>query len=97
MVGNVKSVMSWSVYVLLAFMIVGFICSFYQREKNKIPSPLLALGVILALATIVFPGILISTIFAVPFWNTILVPILFTISSLSVGLALIGLFALEPL
>lgn len=87
MVSNPRSVMSWGIYILTIFTIVGFICSFYTRQNQRIPTLLSSLGALLALATGIYTGALLSAVFAVPFWNTSLLPFLFVMSAFSTGLA----------
>jgi polysulfide reductase chain C len=52
------------------------------------------IGFILALATAVYTGILIQSVKYVPFWNTPLLPALFTVSALSTGAMAIIMSAL---
>lgn len=62
----------------------------------------LAMGVLritaaaLSCIIIVYTGLLLSSIAAVPFWMSVFVPILFTLSSLSTGIAGIALLAAFP-
>lgn len=93
MFANVTSVMTWGIYVLTLFIIVGFISAFYAMKNSKVPALLSTLGAVLALATGTYTGVLLSVVGAVPFWNTFLLPVLFVVSALSTGLAATSLFA----
>lgn len=47
-----------------------------------------------SLVVITYPGILLPSLWVIPFWDTITVPVLFVLSSLSTGIALV--FCLTP-
>ena len=51
---------------------------------------------ILSIVIIVYTGLLLSTMAAVPFWMSVFVPVLFVLSSLSTGIAGIAFFAAFP-
>lgn len=93
MFSNPSSVMTWGIYIITCFVIVGFISAFKTWQNRKIPSLLSFLGALLALATGTYTGVLLSVVAAVPFWNTNLLPILFVVSASSTGLAATSLFA----
>lgn len=61
-----------------------------RRDPSaRIARALLIVDMVFALATMAYSGLLLSTLQSVPFWETLLVPALFVISSLSAGLALV--------
>ena len=93
MITNPRSVMTWGIFILIAFIVVGFICAFYKRENKEIPTLISWLGAVLALATVIYTGQLLSSLFAEPFWNTLLIPSLFVVSALAMGLASTSLLA----
>ncbi len=97
-------------YILAMCIIVGVIILAISilpllRIDTDKWSPLLWIldvtGFILALATAIYTGILIQAVRYVPFWNTPLLPALFTVSSLSTGtmatiLSVLGYSILTP-
>jgi len=85
---NPKSVMTWGVYILSGFIVVGFVVAFLAWKKKKIPTVLAIIGAFLAISTAAYTGLLISVVNEVPIWNTLLMPVLFVISALSTGLSL---------
>lgn len=90
---NLRSVMTWGIYILSAFILVGLIRAYYAWKNKKSPQALTWLGAILALATGSYTGMLLAVVEAVPFWNTILTPVLFVLSALSTGLSATSLLA----
>jgi polysulfide reductase chain C len=47
-----------------------------------------SIGIVLAVATAVYTGVLLSVVRAVPFWNTWVLPVLFLVSAVSTGMGL---------
>ncbi|UWG95450.1 polysulfide reductase NrfD [Dehalobacter sp. DCM] len=90
---NLNSVMTWGVYILALFIVVGLIKGFCVFRKISAPKILSWAGAILALATGTYTGMLLAVIGAVPLWNTWLMPVLFVLSALSTGLSLTSLIA----
>lgn len=90
---NVQSVMTWGVYILSAFIIVGVIKGYAVFKNIKIPAALTWAGTVLALATGTYSGLLLSVVDAVPFWNSPVMPFLFVVSGLSTGLSATCLLA----
>lgn len=93
LLSNFSSVMTWGVYILSAFIIVGFLKGFLTFTNKSVPNILTWAGAILALATGAYTGLLLSVVEAVPFWSTGLMPVLFVVSALSTGLSLTSLLA----
>jgi len=91
---NFRSVMTLSSYILTLFIIVGMIQAWYKCKKRTAPAALTWAGAILAIATAVESGILLSVLQAVPFWNTGLLPLLFIFSAMSTGIAVVKIFLL---
>lgn len=90
---NVHSVMTWGVYILSAFIIVGIIKGYAVFKSIKVPAALTWAGTVLALATGTYSGLLLSVVDAVPFWNSPIMPFLFVVSGLSTGLSATCLLA----
>ncbi len=94
LVGNLRSMISWGVLVLSAFIPVAFLyaaalneITFVGRIAKKYLFHLEMVGSVLAVATAGYTGVLIAVINGVPFWNTPLMPVLFMASAMSTGLA----------
>ena len=90
---NPRSVMTWGVYILATFILVGLIVAFFALKKKQASKVLVNLGAILALATGAYTGLLVAVVKAIPFWNTYLMPVLFVVSALSTGLSITTLVA----
>lgn len=88
---NFQSVMTWGVYILSAFILIGFIKAYFAFKNKKAPSAFTWVGAILALATGAYTGLLLSVVDAIPFWNTGIMPVLFVISALSTGFSAVDL------
>ncbi len=91
---NPKSVMTWGVYILSLFIIVGFLKAFFTFRKKSCSNILTVAGAVLALATGAYTGLLIAVVDAVPFWATGVMPVLFVVSALSTGLSITSLLAM---
>ena len=94
LLSNLSSVMTWGVYILSFFIIIGLIKGFLVFKNKNAPAVLTWAGAILALATGAYTGILLAVVEAVPFWNTAIMPVLFVVSALSTGLSATALLAL---
>lgn len=90
---NPNSVMTWGVYILAAFIIVGLLKGYFTLKNKSAPNILTIAGAVLALATGTYTGLLLAVIKAVPFWATGIMPVLFVVSALSTGLSLTSLLA----
>ncbi len=89
---NFSSVMTWGIWILTAFAIVGLLCFFSALKNRAISGSLAILGAILSLCTAGYTGVLLMASFGIPFYGTPLLPLLFMLSSLSTGLAANSLF-----
>lgn len=85
--------MTWGVYILSCFILVGLVVAYFVLKKKEASKGLLIFGAILALATGTYTGLLIAVVKAVPLWNTFLMPVLFVVSALSTGMSATVLFA----
>ena len=56
----------------------------YRRIKRIVCSA----GIVLALGTALYTGILLAVVEAIPFWNTAVLPVLFLVSAISTGMGL---------
>jgi polysulfide reductase chain C len=56
----------------------------YRRIKKVVCS----VGMVLAVGTALYTGVLLSVVRAVPFWNTLVLPVLFLVSAVSTGMGL---------
>ena len=91
---NPKSVMTWGVYILALFIVVGLIKAYFIFRKKSAPSIVTITGAVLALATCAYTGLLLAVIEAVPFWATGIMPVLFVVSAISTGLSITSLLAM---
>lgn len=92
-----SSVMSWGVIFLAVLAIVEFLFVIYEflrgkdngytRAFDKAKGVLSVIGVIFAIATAAYTGLLIGVIKTMPLWNNALLPILFFVSAMSSGVA----------
>jgi formate-dependent nitrite reductase membrane component NrfD len=88
---NHQSVMTWGVYILSAFILLGFIKGFLVFKNKTSPSVLTWAAAILALATAAYTGLLLAVVDNIPFWNTGIMPVLFVVSALSTGFSAVDL------
>ena len=86
------SIMTVGAYVLAASFAIAAIFAALALLDNVFPGPgfvyvLSAVGVLVGVATMVYTGVLLSSLASVRFWQTPLLPVLFAVSSLSCGIA----------
>lgn len=100
-VTNTGSVMSWGVVILSVFMLVAFIYASFEIEIKwpwdrlrryhlsvmRHRSAIVKVGCALAVAVMVYTGLLIGVVSGIPLWNTSILPALFATSAVSTGLA----------
>lgn len=86
---NFTSVMTWGVVFLSAFMVVALIALVLNLRKITIPTWLDVIGVVLALCVAVYTGVLLGVCNTYPLWNNALLPILFLVSAMSTGMAIV--------
>jgi formate-dependent nitrite reductase membrane component NrfD len=86
---NFGSVMTWGVVFLASFVIIALIALLLDVRGYSIPSWLNVLGVIFALCVALYTGALLGVCKGFPLWNTALLPILFLVSALSAGGAIV--------
>lgn len=90
---NYRSVMTWGIYILSAFIFVGLARAYLAWTQKKSPKILNNAGAVLALGTCMYTGMLVYVVKAVPLWNIPLIPVLFVVSALSTGLSSISILA----
>ncbi|QGG48277.1 NrfD/PsrC family molybdoenzyme membrane anchor subunit [Heliorestis convoluta] len=93
MLTNFSSVMTWGFYILSLFVLVAIARLYFQWKNIEAPSLLLSAGAILAIATAIYTGFLLSVVKAVPIWNNHIIPFIFLASALSTGLSATMLLA----
>ncbi|MHB8074668.1 NrfD/PsrC family molybdoenzyme membrane anchor subunit [Desulfosporosinus fructosivorans] len=93
LLANLRSVMTWGVYILSAFILVGLVRAYLAFKNKQAPVLLTWAGAILALATGAYTGMLLTDVQAIPFWNTGMMPVFFVVSALSTGLSATVLLA----
>jgi formate-dependent nitrite reductase membrane component NrfD len=62
---------------------------FLPRILGPVSNILFALGALLGLCVAIYTGVLLMSAPGIPFWNTLLLPCLFTVSALGTGIALV--------
>ncbi len=89
-----SSMISIGTFIISIFIIVGFIhialLLFSGSKLSRGTEKALELiGMIFAVATALYTGVLLGVVKAIPFWNTPILPILFLVSALSTGVGLL--------
>jgi formate-dependent nitrite reductase membrane component NrfD len=87
-----SSWISRGVFILTAFIIIGFINLFLQlwpyqvlAEAETARLTLEVAGLVFAVLTMVYTGLLLGAVRPIPFWNNAVLPVLFLLSALSTG------------
>lgn len=93
------SILTFGAFTLGAFLLcLGYLVIASFRNEGRAPSRIFKIvsiaSVVLAFTAIVYTGVFLASLSAVPFWNTPLLPLLFTLSSCSTGIAVMILVAL---
>lgn len=87
LVTNFNSVMTWGVVILSAFMAVSIATLAIDLLGKRAPFALECCGLVLALATAAYTGVLLGVVQTFPLWNSPLLPVLFVVSAASTGIA----------
>jgi len=66
-----------------------------QPSKDADPTWMWIVGIILALLTAIYTGVLLGVVEAIPFWNTAILPVIFLISALSTGIGAVLVTAIS--
>ncbi len=90
---NFGSVMTWGVVILAAFVVVALIALILDFLKRKVPMGLELVGSILGICVAIYTGCLLGVCKTFPLWNNALLPVLFLVSAMSTGMAIVLLVA----
>lgn len=90
---NFGSVMTWGVVILAAFVVVALIAAVLEFMKRSVPAPLEIAGTILGICVALYTGCLLGVCKTFPLWNNALLPVLFLVSAMSTGMAIVLLIA----
>ena len=86
---NFGSVMTWGVVILAAFIVVALIVLILDILKREVPMPLEIVGTVLGVCVAIYTGCLLGVNKTFPLWNNALLPILFLVSAMSTGMAIV--------
>ncbi len=95
-----SSVMTWGSIIIVLFTLVGlFYVSFWLRffpwsNNTRLRKLSAEAGLALALATMIYTGLLLGVAPGRPLWNSPLIPVLFAVSGLSSGIALTAIISI---
>jgi polysulfide reductase chain C len=90
---NYRSVMTWGIYIVSGFIGLGLLQAYFVWTQKKAPKMLREAGAALAFSTCAYTGMLLAVVTAVPFWNFILMPVIFIVSAISTGLSITSILA----
>ncbi|MEG0071895.1 MAG: NrfD/PsrC family molybdoenzyme membrane anchor subunit [Raoultibacter sp.] len=90
---NPHSVMTWGVVFLAIFAIVSIVVVVLDRMKKAVPVWLDIVGVVFGLCVAIYTGVLLGVAKTFPLWNNALLPILFLVSAISAGAAIVLLIS----
>ena len=90
---NFRSVMTWGIYIVSGFIGLGLLQAYFVWMNKKAPNILGQAGAVLAFSTCAYTGMLLAVVKGVPFWNFILMPVIFIVSAISTGLSLTSILA----
>ncbi len=86
-----NSITSFGATVVVIFAVLSVLATAVALLKVRLPHwifiTLMTLGVLSAISTMLYAGFLLIMIISVDFWSTLLIPLLFIVSSLTCGLA----------
>lgn len=86
---NFGSVMTWGVVILAAFVVVALVALVLDIVKRPVPMWLETLGAVLGVCVAIYTGCLLGVNKTFPLWNNALLPILFLVSAMSTGMAIV--------
>lgn len=92
-VSNLQSVMSWGVIILCLFIVVSGIALVLNLMKKETPKAIDIIGLVLAVCTAAYTGVLLGAAPGFPLWNIVVMPLLFIVSATSSGFASVLLVA----
>lgn len=89
--------MTFGAWGAFAAIVVFGLSAIFSTEKVKVPASvrraLAIIGIVLGAFVAVYTGMLLMAPASVPFWNTPLLPLLFTVSAFDTGVALVEVMA----
>lgn len=89
--------MTFGAWGAFAAIVVFGLSAIFATEKVKVPASvrraLAIIGIVLGAFVAVYTGMLLMAPASVPFWNTPLLPLLFTVSAFDTGVALVEVMA----
>jgi polysulfide reductase chain C len=89
LLGNFHSVMTWGVVFLSLFMVVAIVALILDWTRRKVPAWLDITGVVISVCVAMYTGALLGVCHLYPLWNSALLPVLFLVSALSTGAAMV--------
>lgn len=92
-VTNLQSVMAWGVIILVLFIVVSLAALIVMLKKQSTPKALDGIGLVLALCTAAYTGVLLGAAPGFPLWNPVVLPLLFIVSAASSGFAIVLLIS----
>lgn len=106
---NFSSWMTWGAWGVLAAIVVSALAALctmrttaagiaalwrgFKKVRPAICKVFAVLGIVLGMFVAVYTGVLLMSAPGIPFWNTVLLPLLFTISALDTGAALVEIIS----
>lgn len=90
---NTGSVMTWGVYFLAIFEVVAIIVAIMELLKKAVPRWLDVIGSIFGVCVGAYTGCLLGVVKTFPLWNNSILPVLFLVSAISTGMAIVVLCA----
>lgn len=88
-----SSMISVGTIILSLFIAVGLVQGHYSFRGRLLPPVWDYTGLVLAVGTASYTGLLLGIVKAIPFWNNPLLPILFLVSAISSGAGFLLIFA----
>jgi len=82
-----RSMMTDGTYIISIFLMITLYQGIMVYFKKEVNPWITRLGVVFAIGTMAYTGLLIGLVKAVPIWNTSILPVLFTVSAMSTGIA----------
>ena len=90
---NFGSVMTWGVVILAVFVIIALVALLLDFLKRRVPWQLELAGTVFGVCVAIYTGCLLGVCKTFPLWNNALLPILFLVSAMSTGMAIVLLIA----
>lgn len=91
LLANPGSVMTIGVYIICVFFPVSIVEAILELAKKKSPKWLSWIGTVASFGLAMYTGFLLGVSEGVPLWHNAALPVLFTLSALSTGIAAVSL------